>query len=89
MSLTFWETHRRAYGVNCATVDYPVTTQTPQGAFTTVIAFYVCKDIGLDKITQSIALLRQVCFLSSSRLLCPDEGTPSCSSFHMHIISYS
>ena len=27
---------------------YPVTTQTPEGAFTTVIAFYVCEDMGLD-----------------------------------------
>jgi hypothetical protein len=48
MSLSFWDTNQRPYGVNRTTVDYSVTTQTPQGAFTTVIAFYVCEDIGLD-----------------------------------------
>ena len=48
MSLAFWKSNQRAHGVDCTTVDYSVTTQTPEGAFTTVIAFYVCEDIGLD-----------------------------------------
>ena len=43
----------------------------------------------LDKITRSVALLPRVRFLSSSRLLCSHERTLSCSSFYMHIISYS
>ena len=48
MSLAFWKSNQRPYGVNCATADYPVTTQTPEGAFTTVIAFYVWEDMGHD-----------------------------------------
>jgi len=48
MSLAFWKFNQRPYGVNSTTVNYPITTQTSEGAFTTVIAFYVCEDIELD-----------------------------------------
>ena len=43
-----WKSNQQPYGVDCATVHYPVTTQTPEGTFTTVITFYVCEDIGLN-----------------------------------------
>ena len=48
MSLAFWNSNWRPYTGDSATVNYSVTTQSAESAFTTALAFYVCENIAWD-----------------------------------------
>ena len=94
MFLVFWNSNQRPYMGDSTTVNYSVTTQSAESAFTTILAFYVC-----DNITWDVVLGRdylEFCCSASSAFykkinLCFTFSFADIhghSSFLIHIVSY-